>query len=170
MLLKFGWFIALVSILTAGIGVAVSTQMQIKSNSIVSTKEKAKIAVAEEDWVCVKETNLEILKHEPKDTNAWFMLGLANHYLGDYKEARSNWYRSMELGSERGIVHYNLACSYARENNTAEVLKNISISKQIGFNVQAYSKSDPDLEKYRDNPEFRKIVDEGNDSLDTKSN
>ncbi|MFM9873617.1 MAG: tetratricopeptide repeat protein [Fimbriimonadaceae bacterium] len=158
MLLKVGWFVALFTILTAGVGVALSTQKQINKNNIVLTQTLAKIAVSDQDWKSAKEWNLELLKHNPENKSALFNLGLARHYLGEYEQARQDWNHSLRLGGEPGIIYYNLACSYARENNTEQVLKCIQKSKDEGFNVKEYSESDPDLAEMRKSHAFMQIV------------
>ncbi len=122
------------------------------------TETKAQIAVTDKEWATAKEQNLALIAHNSKDPKAWFMLGLARHYLGEYEQSREDWLKSKELGHEPGIVHYNLACSYARENRTAEVLDNIKEAKKEGFNVREFAESDPDLENMRNNPEFQDIV------------
>lgn len=168
MLLKVGWFVALFTVLTAGVSVAIATQQQIKKNNIVMTETKARIAVSDQEWATVKEQNLELLAHDPKDPDLWFMLGLARHYLGEYDQSRKDWLQAKDLGNEPGIVHYNLACSYARENDTEKVIENIKESKEFGFNVREFAESDPDLANMRNNPEFQKAVGQSSDkdSLD----
>jgi tetratricopeptide (TPR) repeat protein len=158
MLLKVGWFVALISVLFAGVSVAIATQQQVKKNTIVQTVTTAKIAVTDKEWTTVKEKNLELIGHDSQDANAWFMLGLARHYLGEYEESRKDWLKAEELGHEPGIVHYNLACSYARQNKTEQVIDEIKEAKELGFNVREFSETDPDLAQIRHNPEFQNII------------
>lgn len=159
MILKVGWLIAIFSIITAGLSVAYATQQQIKKNDLKEIKTTARIAFADQNWAESKKGNLELLQHNKNDKMAWFNLGLSQHYLGEYDEARSSFSRALNLGFEPGIIHYNFACTYAQEDNLPKLIENIEISKNYGFPVAKFSESDPDLAEYRTNEEFRKVID-----------
>ncbi|QYK53729.1 MAG: tetratricopeptide repeat protein [Fimbriimonadaceae bacterium] len=158
MLHKFGWIIAVLSLVIAGAAVARNTQQTIKEREYTQTKWEAKTAYAEGDWVGAENHYREMIKKHPKDAQAWFMLGYSVHYQGRYDEARELFLDSEELGSNRGLVHYNLACGYAQQGNQEKALEELEFSAKVGFNQPEWAEEDPDLVSLRSNEKFQKIV------------
>jgi len=158
MLHKFGWMIAVLSLVIAGAAVARNTQQTIKEREYTITKWEAKTAYAEGDWVAAEDHYREMIEKHPKDAQAWFMLGFSVHYQGRYEEARELFLNSEELGSNKGLVHYNLACGYAQQGNEKKALDELEIAMQVGFNQPDWAEEDPDLESIRTNENFQKIV------------
>lgn len=158
MLLKVGWFVALFSILFAGLSVAFATQQQIKKNVNQTKKVTATIAFADQNWAESKDCNLDIIKHDPKDQSAWFNLGLSQHYLGEYEEARKSFIQAIEYGFEPGINYYNIACTYARQENLPKVIEYAEKAQIHGFPVAKYSESDPDLAEVRTTEQFKEVL------------
>lgn len=158
MLHKFGWIIAVLSLVIAGAAVARNTQQTIKERAYTQTKWEAKTAYAEGDWDAAEIHYREMIDEDPEDPQAWFMLGFSVHYQGRYDEARELFLKSEELGSNKGLVHYNLACGYAQQGNDSKALEELRIAMQVGFNQPEWASEDPDLKSIRTNEKFQEIV------------
>lgn len=158
MLHKFGWIIAVLSLVIAGAAVARNTQQTIKEREYTQTKWEAKAAYAEGDWEAAEAHYREMARRHPDDAQAWFMLGFSVHYQGRYDEARQLFLDAEKLGSNKGLVHYNLACGYAQQGEEKKALQELKIAMEVGFNQPDWAEEDPDLESIRMNEQFHKIV------------
>ncbi|MBL8068180.1 MAG: hypothetical protein JNM28_07005 [Armatimonadetes bacterium] len=149
MVLKVGWFVALASILFAGVCVAFSTNQQVKKNDQMATKVTGHLAFADEDWASCEKSNREILAKNPDDGEAWFYLGLAQHYQGEYVYGRDSFYRAISLGYRIPISYYNIACTFARQGEFEQAMKALENADLKGFPVRDFAMDDPDMEKLR---------------------
>lgn len=154
MVLKVGWFVALASILFAGICVAIATNRQIDKNETAQTKVTAHLAFADQDWEASEKKNREILQRNPKDGEAWFYLGLSQHYQKDYTHGRDAFYKAIAYGYKPGISYYNIACTHARQRNFDLAIKSLLTAKSHRFPVLDFAQDDPDMEELRQLPEF----------------
>ena len=58
------------------------------------------------------------------------------------------------------VAQYNLACLYAKNNESEEALKRLKIAIQLGFRDVNLVTSDPDLASLRELPEFEELLKE----------
>jgi len=160
MLQKFGWIIAVLSLVIAGAAVARNTKQTIESRELTHTKSEAKVAWADGDWVSAERHYRELVDKNPKDGQSWFMLGFSVHYQGRFDEARDLFLYSEMLGSDPGLVHYNIACGYAQLGESEKALKQLEVSIQKGFDQFDWATKDPDLISIRSNEKFQELVEQ----------
>jgi tetratricopeptide (TPR) repeat protein len=65
---------------------------------------------------------------------------------------------SREDSYRRPYLFYNLACAYARNQNTKRALKNLKLAVESGFADLAHIQQDDDLETLMNTPEFADII------------
>lgn len=102
----------------------------------------------------------EVVKTEPQNARAWFLLGQLNHQLGNYEKAAEAYEKNIPISNNPSAM-YNLACSYSRlkQNDKAfEWLEKAIKSGGNGFNLE----TDGDLENIRNDLRFAKTVEEFN--------
>ena len=64
------------------------------------------------------EENLELLKEDSQNPEAYFQLGFYYQTLGDYKEAEKNYLKSLELNDQFTTPYNNLAAIYEEVGET----------------------------------------------------
>lgn len=102
----------------------------------------------------------EVVKTEPKNARAWFLLGQLNHQLGQYEKAVLAYDKNIPI-SNNPTAMYNLACSYSRLKQTDKAFE--WLDKAIknggnGFNLE----TDADLENIRTDFRFQQTVEQFN--------
>lgn len=159
MVQKFGWIVAVLSLVLAGAAVARNTKQTIDQQHYSFTQNEAKVAWADGDWTSAEKHYRELVKQNPKDGQSWFMVGFAVHYQGRFDEARDLFLYSKDLGGDPGLVHYNVACGYAQQGQTHKALEQLRIATENGFCQADWAEEDPDLAPLRTNEQFQNIVD-----------
>jgi hypothetical protein len=66
--------------------------------------------------------------------------------------------RASLLAPENPIVHYNLACSFARCGQPQFAIDHITLAIRLGFSGRQSLLEDPDLDSIRHLPEFRRLL------------
>ena len=109
-------------------------------------------------WHQAEKILTQIVKKEPRNSHAWFLLGFAYHSLERMKEAIAAYEKSVAI-SEHPDAIYNLAAAYARTGETEKALdwleKFVSIRKITSHYL---TKVDSDLRVLRKHPRFKKIL------------
>lgn len=123
-----------------------SPQMQ-AATQLVRTQKWAEAATALD----------EIVKAEPNNGRAWFLLGTSRHQLGQYEKAVEAYEKNIPI-SNNPTAMYNLACSYSRLKNSEKAFewleKSINLSG-FGLNLEA----DADLVNLKTDARFAKMID-----------
>lgn len=115
----------------------------------MAIKVTGHLAFADEDWASCEKSNREILAKNPEDGEAWFYLGLAQHYQGEYVSGRDSFYRAISLGYRIPICYYNIACTFARQGEFEQAMKALENADRKGFPVRDFATDDPDMEQLR---------------------
>ncbi len=101
----------------------------------------------------------EYAQKHPQQGRAWFNLGFAS-LAGDRPEAAAEAFqKAFELGYRVPTTQYNLACSYARLNQTDKAFEWLFKALDAGFDATGTLRSDEDLDNLRGDPRFRKALD-----------
>lgn len=156
-MLKLAWIVALGSIISATLAITVATQNSVVRKNDLVQRQSAQSAFTNKDWAESKKYNLAIIADQPDDPDAWFNLGLSQHFLGNLVEARESFIKSKELGHDPGIIHYNLGCGYNLLGERELALKHLQIANDLQFPVANYAAEDKDLQSLINDPEFQKI-------------
>ncbi len=95
---------------------------------------------------------------EPENVEHRLNLGVAWHGLKQYDRAISSYAEVLKLEAKHPSAHYNLACAYAKMENSNGSLAALitAIEGNKGFRKQAAS--DNDLESLRELPEFKNLL------------
>ncbi len=158
MLLKVGWIVALVAMLSATGFVYVQGRIKTDRENRERQKVYAKVLFASESWQESADTYAKIVQEEPENAGAWFMLALSHHYTGEFSLARREFVRAGELGHSIALVHYNIACTYNKQGQTDSALEQLELAVREGEFSAAMTLSDPDLRSLHKNERFQKIV------------
>ena len=158
MIAKFGWIVALVSMVAATGAVLLERRAELAGERQKTIQKEARLAVAEEDWTGAELKYGVLLKTDPEDGNAWFMLGLSQHYQGEFQAAREHFLKAEELGHDGALVHYNIACGWALQGEKKAALDELDIAVQKGGISAEIAKEDCDLESIRNEARFKAVV------------
>lgn len=63
------------------------------------------------------------------------------------------------LNPEHAVVHYNLACAYARKGKLDAAMETLAKSLALGYRDGRFIQQDPDLEPLADDPRFQDLLD-----------
>jgi Tfp pilus assembly protein PilF len=77
-----------------------------------------------------------------------------------YRRAIVRFKDAIKIKHDYSDAHYNLACVYAKRNNTDRSL--LYLKKAVAFNPEVikWAKDDGDLQSLADLPEFKKLIGE----------
>ena len=100
----------------------------------------------------------ELVKSEPENARAWYLLGMSLHSLGKYEQAIAAFEKNVMLAKNPNAM-YNIACGYARLNQTEKAFE--WLEKALGAGVAPFValESDADLESLRKDARFKKMLD-----------
>lgn len=158
MLAKIGWMVALGSMVAATGAVLLERNAEIKSAKQEQIRVEGKLAITSEDWPAAEAKYAAVLKDNPDDGQAWFMMGLAQHYQQKYKAASESFRQAEDLGYEPGLVHYNIACGLALQGKKQEALAEIERACDFGGLSPEIAMTDEDLVSLRDEPRFKDAI------------
>ena len=108
-------------------------------------QEKANDFFYEKKWEKAGQAFEIIVNEDALNGNAWFHLGLSNHYLKQYKEAISAYLESEKLHYAPLMTRYNLACAFSLLNEKEKALKWLMKAIEVGFSQVQLLSTDPDL-------------------------
>jgi Flp pilus assembly protein TadD len=97
---------------------------------------------------------------DPSDIAVLSWLGHAYTRLGRIEEGLAVDRELTQLQPEDPTARYNLACSFALLGRVAEALDALETAVALGYRDPDHMRSDPDLERLRAEPRFRKLLQE----------
>ncbi len=100
------------------------------------------------------------LSWQADETNLHTCLALGwcykrTHRLGKAVEALK---RALDVESDSGIVHYNLACYLALMRRTRQAIKHLSLALDINEEFRGFVGGEKDFDSIRQDPEFQAIT------------
>ena len=114
--------------------------------------------VRAQKWTEAASALEEIVKTEPNNGRAWFLLGSSRHQLGQYEKAVEAYEKNIPI-SRNPTAMYNLACAYARLKQTDKAFewleKSINGNNGFGLNPDA----DEDLVNLKSDARYKKMLD-----------
>lgn len=100
----------------------------------------------------------EVVKTEPENPRAWYLLGMSLHSLGKFEEAIAAFEKNVTLVKNPNAM-YNIACGYARLNQTDKAFEWLEKALAAGVAPFVALETDPDLESLRKDARFKKMLD-----------
>jgi tetratricopeptide (TPR) repeat protein len=99
----------------------------------------------------------EILKEEPKNGRAWYLLGMSLHSLGKWEQAIAAFEKNIAIANNPNSM-FNIACGYAQLNQADKAFEWLEKALNNGAAVFANLETDTDLEKIRKDARFKKMT------------
>ena len=96
------------------------------------------------------------LHHNKSFKEATINLSTAYMKNSNFEEALETLQKGMVLDSKNPHIYYNYACYYSLTGQPETSLKKLKTAIQFGFNNFKQIETDPDLEKLRQSPEFKR--------------
>ncbi|MBT5469215.1 MAG: tetratricopeptide repeat protein [Nitrospina sp.] len=94
------------------------------------------------------------LHHNKNFKEATINLSTAYMKISNFDKALETLQMGLALDSENPHIHYNYACYYSLTDQPKASLEKLKAAIQFGFNNLEQIKTDSDLEKLRQSPEF----------------
>jgi Tetratricopeptide repeat len=99
----------------------------------------------------------EIVKNEPQNARAWFLLGQLNHQLGNYEKAAQAYEKNIPISNNPSAM-YNLACAYSRLKQNDKAFEWLEKTIIVGNGGGLTPETDDDLENLRSDTRFQKTL------------
>ncbi|MHC4774145.1 MAG: TPR end-of-group domain-containing protein, partial [Planctomycetota bacterium] len=122
-------------------------------------RQQADIHREQEAWSKAAGIYRQLVEKDPQDAASWYGLGLALHAQGHYAEAAPAHRRAAEGSWRAHRAYYNLACAYAMLGQRDKALDALDRAAAAGFANREWIEQDAQLDRVRDDPRFRAIVD-----------
>jgi tetratricopeptide (TPR) repeat protein len=101
------------------------------------------------------------LRAEPGHREALEMLGHALTRQGKHLDALEVDRQLVGMEPDNAYVRYNLACSLSNLGKVEEALKELEAAIELGYDDLSYMQKDPDLERVRKDPRYRRLLEKG---------
>jgi tetratricopeptide (TPR) repeat protein len=109
-------------------------------------------------WEPAVEEFTEFVRQNPDVGRGWFNLGWALHHSRRHAEAREAFLKQLQLDYQPRIATYNVACTYAMENQTDAAFEWLERAVDE-FQMSAHQLiGDEDLESLHDDPRFEELL------------
>jgi len=100
----------------------------------------------------------EILARDPCNEDALMLLGHAYTRRGDLEKGLLMDQRLVRLRPNDAVAYYNLACSHSLLGQVDEAFAAIEKAISLGYSDLKHMLTDPDLERLRKAPRFRRFI------------
>jgi tetratricopeptide (TPR) repeat protein len=98
-----------------------------------------------------------IVRSDPDNGEAWFLLGYTLHESGDMPRAIFAHQKAARFTEQRPVALYNLGCAYALSSDPDKAFEALRDSVAAGFGNRAQFENDPDLRSLRDDPRWEEL-------------
>jgi beta-lactamase regulating signal transducer with metallopeptidase domain/tetratricopeptide (TPR) repeat protein len=109
------------------------------------------------DWVDALPRFREMTRKYPNLGRTWFNLGFASLQGGQNQESINSFKRALDLNYRASTTMYNIACGYARSNQSDAAIDWLQKARAAGFQLSSYIDHDDDLNSLRSDPRFRQL-------------
>ncbi|HEY0459798.1 MAG TPA: tetratricopeptide repeat protein [Pyrinomonadaceae bacterium] len=99
----------------------------------------------------------EVLKDEPQNGRAWYLMGMSLHSLKKYEQSIAAFEKSVAIAGNPNAM-YNIACGYARLNKADEAFQWLEKAFAGGVAPFVNLETDSDLESLRKDARFKKMT------------
>lgn len=108
-------------------------------------------------WDAAVKAYGEVVKDEPQNGRAWYLLGSSLHSLGKYEEAIKAFEKNVAIAKNPTSM-YNIACGYARLKQTDKAFEWLEKALTSGVAPFVNLEKDEDLENIRADARFKKMT------------
>lgn len=122
------------------------------------TMQEAQAFVQQQDWGKAIEAYRAIVKEQPGNGNAQFMLGYALHASGDLDNAILQHKKAAKMPQVAPMANYNLGCAFALKGMTSEAFEALKRAIDMGVRDADQFKDDPDLRSLRSDERWKPMV------------
>ena len=99
---------------------------------------------------------IDVLKDEPQNGRAWYLLGMSYHSAGKYEQAIAAFEKNLTIAQNPASM-YNIACGYSRLKQPDKAFEWLEKAMKAGPGVLGNIDTDPDLENIRADARFAKL-------------
>lgn len=99
----------------------------------------------------------EVLKDEPQNGRAWYLLGMSFHSLGKYEQAITAFEKNVAIAQNPNSM-YNIACDYSHLNQADKAFEWLEKALNNGVAPFVNLDTDTDLENIRKDARFKKMA------------
>lgn len=121
-------------------------------------RREADAAVAKKDFVTAAAAFKRLTEVDPKDAEAWHLLGYSLHADGKLDEALAAHQQAAKFPAVAGPATYNIACVYALKGQSDEAFRWLEKACTLGFDDAELLASDGDLDSLRKDARFAKLT------------
>ena len=109
------------------------------------------------DWVDALPRFRSMTRKYPNLGRTWFNLGFAALQAGQNQESINAFKHALDLNYRSSTTMYNIACGYARSNQSDAAIEWLQKARSAGFQLCNYIDNDDDLNNLRSDPRFRQL-------------
>ncbi len=95
---------------------------------------------------------------KPDDADAYNNKGITLGNLEKYEEAIKAYDKAIELNPDYANAYFNRACTYSLWGKKDKMLSDLRKAIELDEELREKAKTDDDLDPYRDDPDFRRLV------------
>jgi len=110
-----------------------------------ATMRQAQELLQGQEWEQAVEVLRALVKEDPKDAQAQFMLGYALHASGDIDNAILVHKKATKMPAVAPMAFYNLGCAYALKGETTDAFEALNTAIALGVRDVAQFSGDTDL-------------------------
>jgi len=99
----------------------------------------------------------DVLKDEPQNGRAWFLLGMSYHSAGKYEQAIAAFEKNLSIAQNPGSM-FNLARGYSRLKQPDKAFEWLDKAVKAAPGAVQTPETDPDLESIRTDARFAKFL------------
>jgi Tetratricopeptide repeat len=122
------------------------------------TEQQAQAYVSSGNFAEAISAYRAIIKEQPNNATAHFMLGYALHASGDIDNAILAHKKATKMPEVAGLAHYNLGCAYAIKGQTDDAFDALNSSIAMGVRDTAQFKNDGDLKSLRKDERWKPMI------------
>jgi len=123
-----------------------------------------------QQWLPAVALYRPLVEAEPNNGRAWFNLGFALHYSGEHARAIEAFECARQLGYNRPIALYNIACAYSMLGQRDLAFDWLERAFAEGYDPKGYISGDRDLDNLRSDPRFKRFVSMARERKDAERN
>lgn len=133
------------------------------------TMQEAQAHVQQGDWASAISAYRAIVKEQPGNGMAQFMLGYALHLSGDLDNAILQHKKAAKMPQVAAMANYNLGCAYALKGEKDDAFRTLAIAIDMGVRDLGQFRNDADLIALRKDERWDPMLDSITNLSDAES-